>query len=101
MKAVLICIAVLSLSAIAFPAPRDSDPAVIAIAAAIPDATEIRTTSWGFKVSTPSGTRNVYKTSIGYRVSGSSTSDNLDIRKTATGYKITSNSLWGRAMGSR
>lgn len=82
-------------------APNSDDPAVVAIATAIPDGTAIQKTSWGYKVSTPFGIRNVYKTSLGYRIDGNATSPNLDLRKTSSGYRIENNFLRGRAMGSK
>lgn len=82
-------------------AGADSNAVVVAITSAIPGATDIRVTSYGYKVETPAGTRNVYKTSTGYRVEGGRGADNLDIRKTSTGYRIENNMIRGRAFGSK
>ena len=102
MKTIFLGIACILASGTAiFATPRSVDPDVVVIATAIPDGTYIRKTSWGFTVSSPSGTRNVYKTSLGYRIGGNATSPNLDIRKTSTGYRIEDNLLRGRAMGSK
>lgn len=102
MKTIIFGIACLCLSAVlSLAAPRTDDPAMVAISAAIPDGTEIRQTSWGYKVTSPSGTRNVYKTSLGYRIPGNSSSPNLDLRKTSSGYRIENNDVRGRAFGSR
>jgi hypothetical protein len=101
MKSIVICL--LISTAVAFPGPRPAaspDP-VAAIVAAIPAATRIVNTSWGYKIDTPTGTRNVYKTSTGYRVDGSATSPNLEIRKTATGYRIDNSLVRGAALGSK
>lgn len=102
MKTIMLCIVSLALSSIiSLAAPVSNDPDVVAITTAIPDGTEIRKTTWGYKVNTPSGTRNVYKTSLGYRITGNATSANIDLRKTSSGYRIENNELRGRALGSR
>ena len=82
-------------------AGAQTNAVVVAIASAMPTATDIRATAYGYKVVTPAGTRNVYRTSTGYRVEGGGGADNLEIRKTSTGYRIESNLVRGRALGSR
>lgn len=100
MALTLACLIITSGIAISAPRSVPADPAIAAIVAAVPEGTDIRKTSTGYKVITPSGPRTVYKTATGYRITGNANTPNLDIIKTSTGYKIENNDVRGRALGA-
>ena len=74
---------------------------VVAIMAAVPSAVDIRTTRNGYSVTTPSGTRTVYRTPNGYYVEGGNGAPNQQIIRTSTGYRIENGQVRGAAFGSR
>lgn len=73
---------------------------VPAIYAAIPAATTIRTTASGFSVTTPAGTRQVYRTPNGYYIEGGKGSANQQLIRTSTGYRIEDSQTRGAAFGN-
>ncbi len=79
--------------------PATNDAAVILVA--IPEATSIQAHAAGFSITTPSGTRTVYKTSTGYYVEGGAGSPNRQIIRTATGFRVESSATRGAAFGNR
>ena len=60
----------------------------VAILAAVPSAVSIRNTRNGYSVTTPSGTRTVYRTPNGYYVEGGNGAPNQQIIRTKNGYRI-------------
>ena len=98
MKTILVLALVFG-AGILFAADASND--IVAIKAAVSNATEIRTTPNGFSVTTPSGTRNVYKTRNGYYIEGGRGEPNQQIIKTATGYRIESSAARGAALSNR
>jgi hypothetical protein len=73
---------------------------VPAIHATIPAATTIRATASGFSVTTPTGTRQVYKTPNGYYIEGGKGSANQQLIRTSTGYRIEDSQARGRVFGN-
>ncbi len=73
---------------------------VVAIKAAVSDATEIRATGNGYSITTPSGTRTAYKTPNGYYVEGGGGKPNQQIIKTSTGYRVESSETRGAVFSS-
>jgi hypothetical protein len=98
MKATLILALVFS-AGVLLAADPSSD--IVAIKAAVSNVSEIRTTRTGFSLTTPSGTRNVYKTRTGYYIEGGGGEPNQQIIKTATGYRIESSASRGAAFSNR
>lgn len=73
---------------------------VVAIQAAISGATNIRATRTGYSVTTPSGTRTVYRTPTGYYIEGGHGEPNRQLIKTATGYRVESSATRGAAFSN-
>ena len=69
----------------AFAAPTDDDGAVVA--ACVPGVRRVLKTSSGYSVETTNGTCHVYGTAYGYRFEGSSQRPNLNLYRTANGFR--------------
>ena len=74
---------------------------VVAIMAAVPSAVSIRTTRNGYSVTTPAGTRTVYRTPNGYYVEGGNGAPNQQIIRTKNGYRIENSDVRGAVFGNR
>lgn len=84
---------------IAFSA-RASTNDIIAIKAAVPTATEIRSSASGYTIITSSGARTAYKTPTGYYIEGGKGSANQQIIRTSTGYRIEDSGTRGDAFSN-
>lgn len=94
MKVAIIVLTFMAIRAVAEPTND-----ILAISAAVPSATRITATSTGYRIETPSGTRQARATATGYRIEGGHGTEAVQLIRTSTGYRVESSR--GRAEAIR